>query len=82
MWYKRNSTGPEAVILKLLLVCTLGGPILKKVFKIFLLTPTSICIWYKIKLTLRPPCFVEKNFLADGVLETTFKVPIFKKIYI
>ena len=40
-----------------------------------------IYIWYKLKLTLRPPCFVVEIFLVDGVLETTFKVPIFMKIY-
>ena len=34
-------------------------------------------IWYTLKLTLRPPCFV-----VDGVPETTFKVPFVTKIYI
>ena len=38
-------------------------------------------IRYKLKLTLRPPCFVVDIFLVDGVLEKTFKVPIIMKIY-
>ena len=37
--------------------------------------------WYKLKLTLRPPCFVVEIFSFDGVLDTTFKVPIITKIY-
>ena len=39
-------------------------------------------IWYKKKLTRRPPCFVVEIFLVDGVRDTTFKVPINMKIYI
>ena len=35
-----------------------------------------IYIWCKLKLTLGPPCF-----MVDGVLETTFQVPIIIKIY-
>ena len=38
-------------------------------------------IWYKFKLTLRPPCFMVELFLVDGVLDTTFKVPIIMKMY-
>ena len=38
-------------------------------------------IWGKLKLTLRPPCFMVEFVLVDGVLETTFKVPIIMKIY-
>ena len=39
------------------------------------------CIWYKLKLSLRPPCFMVGMFFVDGVLETTFKVPIIMKMY-
>ena len=42
---------------------------------------SNVSIWYKLKLTLRPPCFVVEFFLVDGVLDTTFKVPIIMKIY-
>ena len=38
-------------------------------------------IWYKLKLTLRPPCLVVAFFLVEGVLDTTSKVPIIMKIY-
>ena len=41
----------------------------------------NIHIWRKLKLTLRPPCFVVEFFLVDIVLETTFKVPIIMEIY-
>ena len=39
------------------------------------------CIWCKLKLIRRAPCFVVEIFLVDSVLETTFKVPIIMKIY-
>ena len=42
----------------------------------------STYIWYKIKLTLRPHCFVVDIFLVDGVRDTNFKVLINMKIYI
>ena len=39
-------------------------------------------ICYKIKLTLRPPCFVVEIFLVPGVLAATFEAPIIMKIHI
>ena len=39
-------------------------------------------IWYNLKLTLRPPCFMVDCFVVDGVLDTIFKVTINMKIYI
>ena len=34
------------------------------------------------KVNTQTPCFVVEMFLVDGALDTTFKVPIFMKIYI
>ena len=33
------------------------------------------------KVNTQTPCFVVEMFLVDGALDTTFKVPIFMKIY-
>ena len=35
----------------------------------------------QIKVNMQTPCFVFDIFLVDGVLETTFKLPIIMKIY-
>ena len=35
----------------------------------------------QIKFNTQTPCFVVEILLVDGVMETTYKVPIFTKIY-
>ena len=52
-----------------------------KVGEARLLENKTVYIWCKSKLTHRPPYFVVEIFLVDGVLKTTFKVPIDMKIY-
>ena len=49
---------------------------------IFLMGGCHLPIWYKIKLTLRPPCFVVEIFLVPGVLAATFDAQIIMKIHI
>ena len=48
--------------------------------QVYIIIPEHI--WYKIKLTLRPPCFAVEIFLVPGVLAATFEAPIIMKIHI